>query len=114
MTDYLDDTVLFAVQHIFLVTLAAYAFIRDVFDSGPSILRGDTSLVNFWNTLSFSAVVVTLINQCAVQAENKWYSNHTVALNVLDITMIAYLCLWSRWGRNSIVKIAGAVKKREE
>jgi hypothetical protein len=115
----LSDDVLFAVQHVVLVGMALYGALQDFLEKyrrgiGIKVIRGDKSLVNFWNTLGFSIVIVTLINQCATQAEGRWYSDYTVALNAVDIAALSYFCLLCRWGRNRILGFSHLVVKLEE
>lgn len=115
----LTDEYLFPLQHVLLISLAFFCAYQDFMERRrlgivAGVKRGAESLKLFWDTLAYASIVVTLVNQCATQRDENWYMPYTVLANALDIFVLCYLCLWSRYSRNAIIRIKNYIQMREE
>jgi uncharacterized protein (DUF2062 family) len=100
--------VLFPTFQTEIVLTAALCWVkaRQIAASGSGvqaqITRGETSLARLGAAFGFGALIITQVNQSAFAAHLPW-STDTVAINLLDLAQLAYICFWNAWARNKII-----------
>jgi hypothetical protein len=70
--------------------------------ASADVIRGDLSMKKLGTTAGFAAAIATLINSTALK-EGMWLKNYSVLFNVVDVSVILYLCFGSRTSREWIL-----------
>ena len=110
---WVSDAILFPGLQVLLVALVVYSAVRSHFmihggGFAAKVKRGPATMALFYGAYTaLSGVVVAVCLQVNVAAE------HRVFFVVIDLVLIAYLCLGSSWFRNKLVGWAASLGELE-
>jgi hypothetical protein len=74
-----------------------------------TVVRGDKSRATFMISWGFLSLSVQQILQVSKSAEG-----YLVALSIVDLTLLGYLCFFNAWFRDVLLRIAIAHETKEE
>lgn len=112
----LTDQILFPAIQLLLIVAAFVAFIGRFFQRrsqrntriNATVTRGPESMAKFYGAYGvLTGIFVTL---CAIVDAAEGYRT---ILILLDVTLVAYLCLWNGWSRTRIIKFTNMLPTRE-
>ena len=115
LCDLFSDAVVFWVLQAGLVLFALFALLRNAVRKAErggatvQITRGDPSMKYFYGT--YAAVSGLLVGICLSVDVVKDYR---VVWVVIDIAVVAYVCLLNAWFRNHLLGFANYLSKLEE
>jgi hypothetical protein len=122
----LSDDIWLPVLHVALVTLAIGSFSLDQYhrwrssrpqhwslgrariDATLAVKRGPQSMAQFYGAY---VALTGLFVAMALQVD--WPKNHRVFFVVLDTVLIAYVCLWNSWYRNTLIRWTDLLSSKE-
>lgn len=110
---WVSDDLLFPILQLVLLALAICSLVRSrmmIHGGGfnARVTRGPTSMAIFYGAYAALSGVVTAICLGVEMAKD-----HRVFFVVLDLVLVAYLCLGSNWFRNKLVGWVNALTQME-
>lgn len=107
MFSYFSDSILFAVLQLCLIALFAYAVFRHFNRSGTTVAERGTETMR-WFYGAYGAATAILV---ALDVSVEVAKNHKVFFVLLDVALVAYICLVNPWFRNLLIGWISRSKK---
>ena len=108
MYNIFSDSILFGVVQLCLILFSAYAFLKQFKRSGIGLVaeRGTETMRWFYGAYGAATAIFIALDVSVEVAKN-----HKVFFVLLDVALVAYICLVNPWFRNLLLGWTSRLKK---